>query len=30
VEAFLQLDLADPTKRKYLWDNCARLYDFSD
>jgi predicted TIM-barrel fold metal-dependent hydrolase len=30
VDAFLQLDLADQTKRKYLWDNCARLYDFSD
>lgn len=28
VETFLQLPLKEETKRKYLWDNCARLYGF--
>ena len=27
VEAFLELPLGETTKRKFLWDNCARLYD---
>ncbi len=27
VDAFLELDLDDGVKRKYLWDNCLRLYD---
>jgi predicted TIM-barrel fold metal-dependent hydrolase len=26
VERFLSLPLADSTKRKFLWDNCVRLY----
>lgn len=26
VENFFKLSLAEETKRKYLWDNCARLY----
>ena len=26
VEKFLELPLSDETKRKFLWDNCARLY----
>jgi len=26
VERFLQMPLSDQTKRKFLWDNCARLY----
>jgi predicted TIM-barrel fold metal-dependent hydrolase len=26
VESFLKLPFSDQTKRKYLWDNCARLY----
>ena len=26
VEVFLQLPFKEETKRKYLWDNCARLY----
>lgn len=26
VETFLTLPLSEETKRKYLWDNCARLY----
>jgi predicted TIM-barrel fold metal-dependent hydrolase len=26
VERFLDLPLADATRRKFLWDNCARLY----
>jgi len=25
---FLKLPFSDQTKRKYLWDNCARLYRF--
>lgn len=29
VETFLQLPFKDETKRKYLWDNCARLYGFN-
>jgi predicted TIM-barrel fold metal-dependent hydrolase len=28
VESFLKLPFSDTTKRKYLWDNCARLYGF--
>jgi predicted TIM-barrel fold metal-dependent hydrolase len=28
VESFLQLPFPDEIKRKYLWDNCARLYNF--
>ena len=28
VETFLELPFSDQTKRKYLWDNCARLYGF--
>ena len=27
VDAFLALDLDEDSKRKYLWDNCARLYN---
>jgi predicted TIM-barrel fold metal-dependent hydrolase len=30
VETFLTLPFTDQTKRKYLWDNCARLYGFVD
>ena len=30
VETFLTLPFSDDTKRKYLWDNCARLYGFVD
>jgi predicted TIM-barrel fold metal-dependent hydrolase len=26
VERFLSLPLSDPTRRRMLWDNCARLY----
>jgi uncharacterized protein len=26
VETFLRLPFSETTKRKYLWDNCARLY----
>jgi predicted TIM-barrel fold metal-dependent hydrolase len=26
VDRFLSLDLPDTTRRKFLWDNCARLY----
>jgi predicted TIM-barrel fold metal-dependent hydrolase len=26
VDRFLSLPLSDETKRKFLWDNCARLY----
>src|SRR5262249_38449542 len=29
VDNFLGMDLPDETKRKYLWDNCARLYGFA-
>jgi predicted TIM-barrel fold metal-dependent hydrolase len=28
VETFLKLPFSEQTKRKYLWDNCARLYGF--
>jgi predicted TIM-barrel fold metal-dependent hydrolase len=28
VESFVKLPFSDQTKRKYLWDNCARLYGF--
>ncbi len=28
TEDFLKLPLSDQTKRKVLWDNCARLYSF--
>jgi predicted TIM-barrel fold metal-dependent hydrolase len=28
IETFLQLPFSDQSKRKYLWDNCARLYNF--
>lgn len=30
VERFLELPLPEQTKRKFLWDNCARLYGFTD
>ena len=26
VDRFLEMPLSDETKRKFLWDNCARLY----
>ena len=29
VERFLEMPLSDDVKRKFLWDNCARLYGFS-
>ena len=29
VDSFLTMDLSPEAKRKYLWDNCARLYSFS-
>ena len=29
MDGFLGLDLAEETKRKILWDNCARLYHLS-
>src|SRR5439155_17044882 len=28
IDSFLKLPFADQTKRKYLWDNCARMYNF--
>jgi predicted TIM-barrel fold metal-dependent hydrolase len=28
VDSFLKLPFPGDTKRKYLWDNCARLYNF--
>ena len=28
VDRFLELPLSDDAKRKFLWDNCARLYGF--
>jgi predicted TIM-barrel fold metal-dependent hydrolase len=29
IDEFLEIDgLADRSKRKILWDNCARLYQF--
>lgn len=28
VERFLEMPLGETTKRKFLWDNCARLYGF--
>ena len=28
IDTFLQLPFSEQTKRKYLWDNCARLYNF--
>jgi predicted TIM-barrel fold metal-dependent hydrolase len=28
IETFLKLPFSDQSKRKYLWDNCARLYNF--
>ncbi len=29
VDSFLSMDLSPDAKRKVLWDNCARLYNFS-
>ena len=29
IDRFLEMDMSDGTKRKYLWDNCVRLYGFS-
>ena len=29
IEQFLEMPLSGETKRKILWDNCSRLYDFS-
>ena len=29
VESFLELPFSEQSKRKYLWDNCARLYNFN-
>ena len=29
IDTFLQLPFSERTKRKYLWDNCARLYHFA-
>ena len=26
IEKFLKLPLSESTRRKFLWDNCARLY----
>jgi predicted TIM-barrel fold metal-dependent hydrolase len=28
IDSFLKLPFSDQSKRKYLWDNCARLYNF--
>ena len=28
VERFLALPLSSQAKRKFLWDNCAKLYGF--
>ena len=28
IDTFLELPFRDEIKRKYLWDNCARLYNF--
>ena len=30
VERFLEMDLSDQARRKFLWDNCARLYKLED
>jgi predicted TIM-barrel fold metal-dependent hydrolase len=30
IDEFLALDLSDDTKRKILWDNCARFYGIED
>jgi predicted TIM-barrel fold metal-dependent hydrolase len=27
VERFLQMEISDQTRRKFLWDNCARLFN---
>jgi predicted TIM-barrel fold metal-dependent hydrolase len=29
VDSFLSLELTAETKRKYLWENCARLYNIA-
>jgi len=29
VDRFLRMPLSDETKRKFLWDNCARLYSLA-
>jgi predicted TIM-barrel fold metal-dependent hydrolase len=29
VDRFLKLPLAEQSRRKFLWDNCARLYGFA-
>jgi len=29
VDSFLSLALTAETKRKYLWENCARLYNIA-
>jgi predicted TIM-barrel fold metal-dependent hydrolase len=29
IDTFLELPFPDQIKRKYLWDNCARLYNFA-
>jgi predicted TIM-barrel fold metal-dependent hydrolase len=28
IDSFLKLPFSDKTKRKYLWDNCAKMYNF--
>ena len=30
IESFLDLDLPEPSSRKILWDNCARLYGIGE
>ncbi|PYO34004.1 MAG: hypothetical protein DMD86_09450, partial [Candidatus Rokuibacteriota bacterium] len=30
VEEFLELPVSDDTKRRILWDNCARLYGLGE
>ena len=29
VDSFLEMELSEDTKRRYLWDNCAKLYGIS-
>jgi uncharacterized protein len=30
IDSFLKLPFSGETKRKYLWDNCARMYNFGN
>jgi predicted TIM-barrel fold metal-dependent hydrolase len=30
IDSFLKMPFTDQMKRKWLWDNCARMYNFED